>query len=635
MLAAGFGTRMRPLTHDLPKPLMPVWNVPVIEHTLAMLRRWGVRDVLVNLHHRADRLFEYLRERPADGLRIALSFEPAILGTGGALRKAEWFLRGGPCWVTNADVVCDLDPGALLRAYRPRRTMAVLWMQEERGPRTVEMARGRITDFRSRRPGTPGTYTFTGLQLLNPALLRHDRPFLPVEPVFGSSITAYERALADGWTVAGVCVPRSYWADVGTPQQYLQCHRELLEARRKGRPGTRLLAGVRVGSASGRGFAAVSPRASVHPDAVLRDAVVWEGAVVEAGARLEQAVVGRDTRVRGLVRGVAMPAVTALDAAECGALSALGWKPEVCTALPLGPRGSARTFTRVRQAGRDVMLVRYDPERLENTLYAGHTRFLARVGVPVPRILFDDPRTCVTVLQDLGDASVETWVPDRPEREVRRLYERVLDGVLAFHEAGGRAARRQRLRMVPSFRPVLYRWERNYFAEHMLRQRQQRPAAEITRLKRELAGVAARLQRAPRVLVHRDLQSSNLLLQRGRPFFIDYQGMRYGPAVYDLASLLCDPYVELPEPLCRDLLDYYASRCRTPRLVRELFWYGVVQRLAQALGAYARLGSRAETRYFARYIPPALRMMARALRHVPGLPALRSWCAEAQGPARR
>jgi aminoglycoside/choline kinase family phosphotransferase len=330
--------------------------------------------------------------------------------------------------------------------------------------------------------------------------------------------------------------------------------------------------------------------------------------------------------VRGTVRGVAMAAAAALEPAERDALSALGWKPEDCTALPLGPRGSARTFTRVRRGARSVMLVRYDPARLENTLYVGHTRFLARLGVPVPRILFDDAQRCVTILQDLGDLSIEAWIKGRSTREVRSLYERVLDGVLTFHEAGGAAARRERLQMVPSFRPALYRWERDYFAEHMLRNRERRPAAEITRLKRELAAVAARLQRAPRVLVHRDLQSSNILLARGRPCFIDYQGMRYGAAVYDLASLLCDPYVELPEEVCRHLLDYYAARCRAPRLVRELFWYGVLQRLAQALGAYAKLGASADTRHFAQYIPPALRMLDRALARVPGLPALKAWC---------
>lgn len=619
---------MRPLTLDVPKPLMPVWNVPAIEHTLAMLRRWGVREVLVNLHHRADALFEHLRARTPDGLRIALSFEPDILGTGGALRKAEWFFAGGgPVWVLNADVVCDVDPAALLRAYRPRRTIASAWLHDTRGPRTVEMKGGRITNFRSRNPGVAGTYTYCGVQLVNPALLDRHRGYLPPEPVFGSSIDAFERAMADGWSVAGVCVPRSYWADVGTPEQYLACHRELVHAKRTGAPGARL---VRARTVRCNPFAAISPHAKVSPGAVLRDAIVWDGALVEKGAVVEGAVIGRDTLVRGTVRGVAMPAERALDADERAVLERIGWDAAGCTALPLGPRGSARTFTRIRRGSRDVMMVRYDAARLENTLYAGHTRFLARIGVPVPRVLVDDPERHVTLLADLGDESIETWIAGRSEKEIERLYRRVLDGVLVFHEAGVRAARRVRLEMVPSFRPVLYRWEHNYFAEHMLRNRMKCPPAQVTRIKRELAAVALCLQRAPRVLVHRDLQSSNILLRAGKAHFIDYQGMRYGPAVYDLASLLCDPYVELSEALCARLLEHYAARCRTPRLVRDLFWCGVVQRLAQALGAYARLGSRPETRQFARYIQPALRMMARALGHVPGAPALRAWCDDAQ-----
>ncbi len=606
ILAAGFGTRLLPLTRETPKPLLPIWNVPNLDRILAMLRGWGVREVLVNAHHRADRIFEHLRSRKPDGLRVAISFEPEILGTGGALRKAEWFLAGDePAWVVNGDVVADVDPRPLLRAYNPRRTIASAWIHAGHGPRTVEVKRGVITDFNSARRGAPGTYTFCGVQLVNPRLLDRARAYLSPAPVFESVIRAYRLAQRDGWRVAGVAVPGSFWADIGTPAQVLACHRAL---------------------ARDRDFAAIDPSARVHPRASVRNAVVCAGAVLGPRARVENAIVAAGARVNAPVSHLALPAAAAFDAPEQEAIRALGWAIGRTTALPLGPRGSSRTYTRIVRGRESAILVRYEAARTENTYHAGHTRFLRRLGVPVPRVRVDRPRDCVAIFEDLGDESLLAWQRGRPRREVARMYERVLDAALRFHERGAAAARREDPPLMPAFRPALYRWERNYFASEMLRTREGCPPAFITRVKRELARVARALEGAPPVLVHRDLQSSNILVRSGRPWLIDYQGMRRGPAVYDLASLLCDPYVELPEEEVENLLGYYAARCARGRGVRALFWHGAVQRLVQALGAYAKLGAQPDTACFADHIPAARRMLGRALRRVPCCPALLAWC---------
>ena len=177
---------------------------------------------------------------------------------------------------------------------------------------------------------------------------------------------------------------------------------------------------------------------------------------------------------------------------------------------------------------------------------------------------------------------------------------------------------------MPDFDRKLYRWERDYFAEHMLQRRCGLTPAKITRIKQELAQSGRRLERAPQVLVHRDLQSSNILLQRGVPHLIDFQGMRMGAAAYDLASLLCDPYVDLPAEAQQHLLTYYA-RQGGKDLEAGLFWWAAVQRLAQALGAFARLSRQPDLASFANHIPATLRQMHRALGHLPGFPALHAW----------
>jgi NDP-sugar pyrophosphorylase family protein/aminoglycoside/choline kinase family phosphotransferase len=606
VLAAGFGTRLLPLTRETPKPLLPIWNVSNLERILAMLKSWGVREVLINVHHRADRLFEHVRARPSDGLRIALSFEPEILGTGGALRKADWFFAGdAPVWVLNADVVAEVKARPLLRAYHARRTIAVAWVHASRGPRTVDVRRGRITNFQSKQAGQPGTFTFCGLQLVNPKLVERGAEFLPREPVFGSIITAYQKAQAAGWAVAGVEVPGSYWADIGTPAQYLACHREL---------------------GGGGDFVAADASAVVHPKAQVSNSVVGARAVLGPRARVTNAVVAPDTRVNQPVSYLALPAPTALEPVELALLARYGWDPGCCTALPFGPRGSARTFTRVACGTRTALLVHYDPTRQENTWYVRHARFLRRLGLPVPRVLADDARGHASLFEDLGDASVEAEFARMNGDRRESVYRAVLEVMVRWHERGAVAARREALPLMPAFRPTLYAWERTYFAEHMLRKRCGLGEPVVAAIVGELAGVGRALNRAPRVLVHRDLQSSNVLLKSGRPWFIDFQGMRFGPAVYDVASLLCDPYVKMDSNLRARLVEHYARRCASPALVRRLFWFGAVQRLAQALGAFARLGSQPATRAFARHIPAALGVMDEALSRGVPCPRLQRWC---------
>lgn len=608
ILAAGFGTRLLPLTRETPKPLLPIWNVPNLGRILAMLRGWGVCDVLVNVHHRADRLVEHLRTRAPDGLRIAISFEPTILGTGGALRRAEWFLAGSdPFWLINGDVVMDLaSPRAFLRAYDSRKTIAAAWVHGGLGPRTVEVRRGSIIDFHSPKRGQPGTYTFCGVQLVNPRLLDRERSYVSREPAFESVIKAYQRARLDGWRVAGVEVNGSFWADIGTPSQMLDCHRAL---------------------AGGRDFAAVHPSASVHPLACVRNSVVCENAVLGPRARVENAVIAPGARVNGVATYMALPVTAAFDAGALRAVKAWAGDPTRVTALPMGPRGSSRSYSRiVNERNESAILVHYDPARVENTYHAGHTRFLRRLRIPVPRLLVDRPADAVAIFEDLGDESLLAWQRGRSRAELGAMYRSVLGEVVRFHESGVRAARREHLTLMPAFRPTLYRWERNYFAEEMLVRREGRSPEYAARIKRELAGIARRLAAAPPVLVHRDLQSSNILIQRGRPWFIDYQGMRFGPAVYDLASLLCDPYVELDDALIGEMMEYYTARSSTPDVVRALFWAGAVQRLVQALGAFAKLGAQPYTSHFANHIPAAKRMLARALRETPGCAGLRAWC---------
>ncbi|MFH0880166.1 MAG: sugar phosphate nucleotidyltransferase [Lentisphaerota bacterium] len=628
VLAAGFGTRMRPLSLDLPKPLMPLWGKPLIERALLLLRSWGVQKVLINLHHAPGEILEWARHHPVPGLEIDCSFEPEILGTGGALRRGEWFLHGPhPFWMLNADVAAELDPTPLLRAFRRGRTLAALWMEPRLGPRTVEMNTGVITSFSTRQPGKKGTFTFTGLHLCSPRVL----DMLPPDG-FSSIIHAYEKAMSKGHIIRGVCVPNSFWADLGTPGQYLDAHRDIRSLALQGKPGKSLFnssaekrirtlttQGVRI-----EGFASIGNQVHVEPGASLRDVILWDGVQVGKKAQMDHFIAGRNVCLNHPVRYVAVRAESMFQPPILQALENMGMKAASSVAEPFKARGSDRSFTRVRTNRRGVIVVQYGSERAENRLYTTHARFLATLGIPVPRVLIDQPRERFCILEDLGDSTLESVLHGASSLRRMNLYRAILEKVARLHLRGAREARRRHRMLMPPFTGSLYRWEHDYFITHFVEARQTMPILK-RRLRQELESVQRKLSGTPQVLIHRDLQSSNILFHRGRPCFIDFQGMRFGSAAYDLASLLCDPYVMLPAGEQEALLRHYMMLTGSLQLA-DTFWPAAVQRLAQALGAYGRLSARPEMSSFKRYIPPALTMMLRALAHLQNLPALEEFC---------
>jgi len=193
------------------------------------------------------------------------------------------------------------------------------------------------------------------------------------------------------------------------------------------------------------------------------------------------------------------------------------------------------------------------------------------------------------------------------------LYRQVLTITLRLHTRGLAVARRIRRPLMPGFTPQLYAWEHDYFIQHVMRELLRASASRCAKVADELRTVANLLAASPQALIHRDWQSSNILLRGNGPVMIDYQGMRRGPIAYDLASLLCDPYANLPAAWQQRLLAFYVRRHPQGRAIQAAFPAAAVQRLGQALGAYVVLSAKPGMAHFRRHIPTAAAQMLRAL----------------------
>jgi aminoglycoside/choline kinase family phosphotransferase len=273
--------------------------------------------------------------------------------------------------------------------------------------------------------------------------------------------------------------------------------------------------------------------------------------------------------------------------------------------------GSDRHFYRLTwaEAHPPMVLMVYTMARRDNPKFVPATHRLASLGVHVPRIYaFDEDRLCVW-LEDLGAEDLHARRDD--PWEIRRpLYEATLREAAKIHGVKeDRLSPKDREELEPPFDEALYEWEQNYFLDHFVRGHLNRDflSQDFTAAHATLGELRRQLALLPRCLVHRDFQSQNVLLRNGgEAWLVDYQGLRLGLAEYDLASLLYDPYVSLPESEREELLRFYASLRRLdPVPLRQTLLLCAAQRLMQALGAYANLSRNLGKLQFKQHIPAA------------------------------
>src|SRR6266571_2596529 len=299
---------------------------------------------------------------------------------------------------------------------------------------------------------------------------------------------------------------------------------------------------------------------------------------------------------------------------------------------PIEKGGSDRKFYRVRcSAEQTLVLVKYNLEREENRHYVQIAQFRASHGIRVPKIYFHDPSEGLIWIEDLGEADLwsyrdESWL-------VRRaFYESALEEIAKLHGVSEAQASKIGHELPAEFNAALYVWEQHYFFENCLGRYFGLDGRKLRSLMQlpALSNIAEHLASLPRVLVHRDFQSQNIVMRNGQAHLIDFQGMRLGLAEYDLASLLYDPYVKLSSAEGEELLSHYRTiaavnnkpvRAQSDETLRRC----AMQRLMQALGAYSFLGLVKGHAHFLQHVPKAVRSLRDVVAKIDNLKSLESF----------
>lgn len=305
ILAAGFGTRLRPFTHDTPKPLLELLGEPLIENALRHVLRAGCNHVVINTHH----LGEQIEERfgaTYGGMNLSYSHETEILGTGGGIQKmaTQLDLSQGPILILNSDALCDFDVTALIEDHNRNTGVATMLLkqtedQENFGTLSVtETGRVmRIVDWPSLDLVEAKKGMFLGAHILEPSLL----DYLPPQGMSCIVRNGYVPAMADGRVISSFFSTGSF-SDVGTPDRLLLANRQILD-------GSFSQDFLELHRSSQRSSVVIDPSATVHrtarlegPAKICRGARIGENAYIGPYSTVgENAVVGTSSRVESAI----------------------------------------------------------------------------------------------------------------------------------------------------------------------------------------------------------------------------------------------------------------------------------------------------------------------------------------------
>lgn len=533
ILAAGLGTRLRPYTNQLPKPLFPIAGQPVLDRIIDRLVDAGADRIAINTHHLHRLIADHVASQNYP-VPVSIRFEPEILGTGGAIRNNVDFFGDDPFIVINGDIVTDIDIRSVYDIHCGHPYPATLVLHDFPIFNTVTVdTDGFITDFADPAPGV-SALAFTGIQVLDASVISR----IP-DNRFVSSIDVYREMIAEGIKIKAHTVSGHYWNDMGTPE------------------------------------------------------------------RFSEAV---------------------FDQMAPDAFAAAFKKPATKTIHKtlLSGDGSDRKWYRLTAGDKTLILADHGlhigSETAEVDSYVAIGRHLAACGIAVPEIFLHDRFSGLVFSEDLGDTLLQ---------DIIRPIENTAD-LLAHYKPVVKQIVKMSVTAQDGFDPAWAFQTRTYSRRLIIENECRYFISALVNGYLDLDVDAVSLSHAFEYLadrihshsisgfMHRDMQSRNIMVHAGRYCFIDFQGGRIGPVQYDLAALLYDPYVDLPEPVEKKLLARAFDCLSALRSVEyDKFMTGYrycrISRTMQALGAFGHLTRVKKKPGFAVYIPIALARLQRCL----------------------
>jgi NDP-sugar pyrophosphorylase family protein len=294
ILAAGFGERLRPITKELPKPLVPLANIPIIKYNLYLLKKSGISEVIINLHYKAQDIINEIGNGKDIDMKIEYSYEASLLGTGGGIKKAQSFLGKDTCLVINCDILIDFDLNKCIEFHK-RNNGIVTMILIDGGEEILVDSKGIVIDILSLLGKNKSSFRggkFTGIHIIEPSILKdiEENRFLCINrDIYTSLISKGERIF--GYFVDG------YFMDIGTVDRYYKSNMDILNGKVKIPFDIEVKDSLIVGR-----DCKIAKGAKIKNRVILGDNVsVEEGAVIENSIIWKEARIGPYEKIKGMI----------------------------------------------------------------------------------------------------------------------------------------------------------------------------------------------------------------------------------------------------------------------------------------------------------------------------------------------
>jgi NDP-sugar pyrophosphorylase family protein/thiamine kinase-like enzyme len=553
VLAAGFGTRLRPLTEKIPKPMIPLGNISLLENIFINLKNAGVNKIAVNTHYLGNYIANAIQQSPWFN-NVHLFHEKEILGTGGPIVNAASILKNNNAFLLhNGDIFSNVDLKELLDFHFSQNNMVSMLMID--GPENkVAVNNGKVLDILNllgRQDDSFKMFTYSGIAVFSNKIF----DYLPEAIQNCSIITAILNLMKDFPNAVGAYCPEEgrepnqvYWNDLGTLTKYIKSLNDIKNKK------------------------------IILP--------VYNGEI-----------------------------------------------PMPLKSIPL-PGASDRYYFRLQKSTlfniQKSEIIACSDEHGTDEFYnfITYAEYFKCKKIPVPDIYSYSDTNLIAVMQDLGNDTIFTLAKkNNSQKYIFDLYKKIIDFLINFQiKTYDDINIKNQDQHIPEFKlfdKTYFRWETQYFSDNFLNNFLNIYNEKIPCIEAFFDFLAETAFLAPKTLIHRDFQSQNIIIHNNEVKIIDFQGARIGHFLYDLMSLVHDPYINLSWNLRKNLIDYYYNSLKKSHNVLynsifdlipvsnedEFFSYSYIpamQRIMQAIGAYSFLALNKNKKSYIDFIPPAL-----------------------------
>ena len=284
IMAAGFGTRLRPLTDNFPKALVPVLNRPVLERNIEYLCSYGIKDIIINAHYHRDRIQKFVSSCKIPGVKLTVSLEEEILGTGGGIANCREFLKNDTFIVINSDILTDINLDTAVNTHKKSGNIATLVLHDYTRFNQIDITPDNKVKA-IHKDTAPGRLAFTGIHVLEPEIFN----YLPGEG-FADIITACYNPLIESDKSINAFKPiNHYWYDIGTIESYTKANKDFLRFE-----DTQFIKGenTRIDSSVVlKNWAVIGNNVTIEKDTVIDSSIVWDNVIIKAGVKIKNSIV--------------------------------------------------------------------------------------------------------------------------------------------------------------------------------------------------------------------------------------------------------------------------------------------------------------------------------------------------------